>query len=367
MTGFFTRRAFNQLMLATVAGSTVLGSGGHDAQAAELKKFIFATASKTVTPLVAPFAISEYLGYFKEEGLSTEIAVLGSNAATAAAAEQGRIDAIVGVPAFQLGILAAGKPVNFVNYFEYAYPFKWAVAVRPDSKFKSLADLKGRKIGVHNFGTAEFEVGKILLKLSGLEPVKDVTWLAVGEAAGYSLQNGDIDALVYFDTGFGTIEASGIKLAYLPLPPNVPKVGGLYIATTNKVFKERRTDLVGYARGVAKGIVFIEENPEAGSYIFLQMYPEAAPRDKSMQEKVAAIMNPVVKRIPTSKSYDTSVTDLGYISPAEAKDDITFLELQDKVKDSSFLYSNDLIKDINAFDKEAIKRQARAFKLPYKS
>ena len=362
--GYLTRRKFNGLLLgATAAVAMPFGS----AFGQGLKKMVFGAASKTITPLLAPFVVPEYLGYFKEEGLQGDVAVLGSNAAVAAAAEQGRVETVVGVPSFQLQMLADGKPVNFINFFEYSYPFKWGVAVKPDSPIKTLAQLKGKKIGVHNFGTSEYQVGKILVKLSGLDPEKDVSWLSVGEAAGFSLAKGDIEALVYFDTGFGTIEASGIKLAYLPLPPNVPKVGGLYIGATRKMFTERRADLVKYGRAVAKAMFFIEENPEAASYIFLQMFPEAAPRNKSTQEKVEAILNPMVKRLPSFRHYDKSIKGYGYISQSELREDVEFLGLQSKIKDSSHLYTNDLIKEINAFDREVVKKHARDFKLPYKS
>ena len=63
----------------------------------------------------------------------------------------------------------------------------------------------------------------------GIDPNKDVSWLAVGEGstAGVALTRGDIDALGYFDSGFGTIENAGIKLRYLPRPSKVPMIGGL--------------------------------------------------------------------------------------------------------------------------------------------
>ena len=114
--------------------------------------------------------------------------------------------------------------------------------VNPGSPIKKLSDMKGKRMGVHNMGTSEYQVGRILISLSGLDPDKDVEWLAVGEAAGNALVKGDVDALIYFDTAFGTIEASGIKLDYLPLPPNIPEVGGLFIAATTKEFKERRSE-----------------------------------------------------------------------------------------------------------------------------
>ena len=42
-----------------------------------------------------------------------------------------------------------------------------------------------------------------------------MTWIAVGAGvtAGVALQRGVIDALAYFDTGFGQIDAAGIAHA----------------------------------------------------------------------------------------------------------------------------------------------------------
>ena len=41
-----------------------------------------------------------------------------------------------------------------------------------------------------------------------------------------------------------------------------------------------------------------------------------------------------------------------------------FLGLEDQVKDTSRFFTNALIDDVNAFDAETIRRQAREFKLP---
>jgi NitT/TauT family transport system substrate-binding protein len=360
MNNLITRRRFGQVGLGAIAA----GSGGA-AFGQGLKTITFGLASKNISPLVAPFVLPEYLGYFKEEGLKGDIAVLGSNAATLAALEQGRIETIVGVPSFQLSLAADNKPVNLVNFFEYTYPFKWAIAVTPSSPLQSLSDLKGKRVGVHNLGTSEYKVGQILLSLAGVNPDSDVEWLAVGDAAGHAVNNGDVDALIYFDTGFGAIEASGIPLRYLPLPENIPHVGGLYIATTKERFEAEKKDLIGYCRAIAKAMVFIDENPEAASYIYIEMFPEAAPRNKEMKDKVAAVMIPLTKRMPLFKHYDTSITDYGFIKQEEVMEDVKFLRLEGKVADPWSRYSNDLIGEINNFDREPIRKAAREFKLPY--
>ena len=356
-------RAGAALSLAGGASSYLL-----PAMAQAVKKLRFAIATKTVSPIIINVLIPEYLGYFKEEGLSVETIPLGSNAAVMAALEAKRIEFGVGVPAFQIPLVAKGEKLPAVNFFEYAYPFKWAIAVKPDSSIKTLADLRGKKLGVSSFGQSDFPVGKAVMRLAQMDPEKDLQWLAVGEniTAGQALQRNDIDALMYYDTGFGAIEAAGIAMRYLPLPVNVPKVGGLYLSATREMFKENRATAVGIARATAKAQVFIQTNPEAAAYAFLQMFPEAAPRAASVEDQVKAIMVPIVKRAPLYSHYDKSITKWGQISASEWNDEITFLELGAKVKDPSIFFSNELIDEVNRFDAEKVRQHARTFKLPYK-
>lgn len=341
------------------------------AQAAPLEPFKFAIGSKTVSPILAAFTVPTQLGYYAQEGLAVDIGVLGGNANTMLAAAQGRLDAFVGVPSFFLPSMATDKTVDIINYFEYAYPFKWAFAVKPGGPYKTLADLKGKTIGVVNFGTSDYTVGKSVVRLAGLNPDVDVKWLAVGDGvtAGYALEKGDVQALFYGDVGMGIIEGAGIKLAYLPKPDNVANIGGLYLSATREKMARKRKQLVGFARGVAKAQVFILANPEAAAYIFVQNYPDAAPRNKTMQEKVNAVLVPITKRMEFFKSNNKSVTQWGQMTLGDVADDIDFLGLKGKINESDAekLYTNDLIAEINQFDQDKIRAQARAYKLPYKS
>ena len=74
-------------------------------------------------------------------------------------------------------------------FYQYTYPYKWDIAVKPGSPIKSYADLKGKKIGVSDFGGTEYPVTKNVLKALGLDPEKDVNWVSVGNGtpAGVAL------------------------------------------------------------------------------------------------------------------------------------------------------------------------------------
>src|ERR1700721_589162 len=213
-----------------------------------MQKLKLGFGTKIQSPMIANILIPEFLGYYREEGLTLEFLPLGPNSVVMEQIASRRIDFATAVPAVQLPV-------------------------------------PGRE----------------------------------GVPAGQALQRGAIDALFDYDTQFGQIEAVGIKLRYVKLPDNVPHVGGLYITARPEMLREHRNWSVGVGRAVAKAQVFIRENPRAAAYVFLQMFPAAAPKASTLDQQLHAIMIPIVKRQEFFSSYDKSVTKWGQLSAAELK------------------------------------------------
>jgi hypothetical protein len=94
------------------------------------------------------------------------------------------------------------------------------------------------------------------------------------------------------------------------------------------------------------------------------MFPEAAPKAKTLEQQIDAIVIPINKRKEFYSSYDKSVTNWGQLSAAEFKEEVNFMGFDDKIKDVNQLFTNDLIADINKFDANEIRKQAREFKIP---
>jgi len=67
---------------------------------------------------------------------------------------------------------------------------------RPE--FKSVKELKGKTIGVTTFGSGPELVGRIMIKHFGLDPDKDVKWVAAvsGEARLIRMKQGLLDATI---------------------------------------------------------------------------------------------------------------------------------------------------------------------------
>ena len=100
---------------------------------------------KSVNPIVINILIAEGLGYYKEEGLQFTPAALGTNANVQIALDKGDIEFGVGTPSFQFPLFAKGQLPAIVNYYEYTYPYKWDIAVKPDSGIQKYEDLKGKR------------------------------------------------------------------------------------------------------------------------------------------------------------------------------------------------------------------------------
>ena len=94
------------------------------------------------------------------------------------------------------------------------------------------------------------------------------------------------------------------------------------------------------------------------------MFPESAPKASSLDQQIAAIKIPIVKRQEFFSSYDPGIKKWGEMSAAEFREEVDFMGLSDKIKDVSTLFTNELIDEINAFDAEKIKAEARSFKIP---
>lgn len=353
-----TRR---QWLQASGSFAAALAIGSRTTYATELRQLRFGVGLKAMSATVINTVIGEVLGYNKEEGFTIKALALGGNSNVQVAVDRGDVDIGIGVPSFGLPLLAKGNWAGALNYYEYTYPYKWDVAVKPGSSISSYAGLKGKRIGVSDFAATEYPVTRNVLKTLGLDPDKDVKWIAVGNGvpAGVALERDSIDALAYYDTGFGQIEAAGIKLEFLPRPKQLPLIGGQFLMARKEMFANDRNLLIGFGRSVCKASQFILANPAAGAKAFLDMYPGAAPKGWSGEEAVKAILQTISRRI---RLYNPPYpgAKMGSINPQEFKTEAKMNGLE--IRNFSPFYTNDLIDPINDFDAQKVRAQAAAFK-----
>jgi NitT/TauT family transport system substrate-binding protein len=147
-----------------------------------------------------PIFLAEKKGYFAKAGLTTELITFDSGAKMVAPLGAGQLDAGAGATsaglynALQQGIsikIVADKATNTMDY-----PYKGVLvrkALIDSGQFKSLADMKGRKIGVSAPGAADNSVVNEAVKKAGLT-MKDIERVYLGFSQQVvALSNGGID------------------------------------------------------------------------------------------------------------------------------------------------------------------------------
>jgi NitT/TauT family transport system substrate-binding protein len=154
------------------------------------KKVVAAYSNISADDWVMWYAFEK--GIFKERGLEVDMQAISGGSQTSAAllANQIQIGQFGGSEA--LSGVAAGADLVLVGNMAPVYPY----ILYAQKSIKTLADLKGKKVGVSNKGGSSDIATRAALKANGLDPDKDVTIVAVGSHANRTaaLLNGSIDA-----------------------------------------------------------------------------------------------------------------------------------------------------------------------------
>jgi NitT/TauT family transport system substrate-binding protein len=129
-------------------------------------------------------------GFLKEEGIDAEI--IRVTGATSAAMSSGELDYGTGMAIG--GAMSGGFPVKVVACFVPTPVF--ALVARPE--IKSVQELRGKTVGISNFGGLSIFGARVIAKHFGLDPEKDIKFVAIGAVEGRFLRltQGLVDAAI---------------------------------------------------------------------------------------------------------------------------------------------------------------------------
>jgi NitT/TauT family transport system substrate-binding protein len=139
------------------------------------------------------FPLAQKRGFLKEEGIEAEIIRI-SAAAGRAALSGGEVDYSTGIGGTAIGGALSGVPIKVVACYVPAPVL--ALVARPE--IKSVQALKGKTVAVLIFGGVAHFAARAVAKHYGLDPEKDLKYLAVGppDARFAALSQGLVDAAV---------------------------------------------------------------------------------------------------------------------------------------------------------------------------
>jgi NitT/TauT family transport system substrate-binding protein len=306
------------------------------------------------------------LGLWRDEGLEPEFVAVRGGAVLLPQLVNKTLD--FGLPGPDLLIVALDKaepyPVRlFANHYSmYAFEF----VVPAASPIKTLADLKGRKLGVGALTWGNLPVSRAILADAGVTWQKDVQVLPVGlgPAAWQQFSGGAVDALNLFVGEHETMaRATGMALRRLPVPERFSTLFSNGIATHNDTLRDKPQLAVGVARAFARSVAACEQAMEACVRAFWEANPATRPAP-DQEAKVMAETLPLLKLDLAATRHRQAADRYGDYREADWRTLIQTLHAGGQISKPTLplapLYTTELLDRINQWDRAALRARVAA-------
>lgn len=195
-----------------------------------------------------PLTIAERLGYFKDEGLEVEISDFPGGAKALQAMIGGSADVVSGAFEHTINMQGKGQMIQAFVLQGRAPQIVLGYSTKNMPNYQSIADLKGKRIGVTAPGSSSNMMVNFILAKGGLKP-SDVSIVGVGAGAGAvaAMRSGQLDALANLD----------------PVITMLTQKGEIKVISDTRTLKDTRAVFGGNmpAAVMYAPIAFIEKNP----------------------------------------------------------------------------------------------------------
>ncbi|MCM5554926.1 ABC transporter substrate-binding protein [Pleomorphomonas sp. NRK KF1] len=224
-----------------------------------------------VNPDHAPLVVAKEKGLFAAHGLDVDLVAPADPSAPPRLVAAGQADVAVHYqPSLDLDVDAGLPLVRFGTLVET--PLNTLIVLK-DGPVKSLADLKGRKIGYSVSGFEDAMLGQFL-KTAGLG-LDDVELINVNFALSASLLAGQVDAVV---GGYRNFELNQMKiegregLAFYPEENGMPAYDELIYVTRKDLLADKR--LPEFLAAVEEATIYLTNHPDDAWTLFAKAYPD---------------------------------------------------------------------------------------------
>jgi NitT/TauT family transport system substrate-binding protein len=320
--------------------------------------------AQNVTSAAAPLAVAQKLGWFDAAGFRVEPYPLpGSQDCVAAVAAGSLPYALASIE--PLAILGA-KDAGVKNFYTAYQGNIYGLAVPEDSPIHTLADLRGKRIGVASMASGGVIVARALVASVGLDTDHDIQLVATGEGsqAAAMVAQGGVDALSLYDVQYALVRNAGEPLRTLDNAAIARFPSNGFVAM-DATLEARRDEAVALARGYAMGTIFTIANPQAAIRILHEVWPQTVPDGVDEANALRRDMLTLDARIPNWQLAAGGVSRWGESSLANYTAYVAFLVRSGVLKQpvpASDLVTNALIPAINDFDAAGVVALAKAYK-----
>jgi NitT/TauT family transport system substrate-binding protein len=361
----FTQRSIMKL-LSGILLAVALGAQSTTGQAADLKKVRLGVATTFLGITYPWLMMPQALGYWKEEGYDVEVLPIGGSLQVVQQMVGGGVD----IGQINSSVIIQANATNGIplRAFMTNGVIDWSITVPSESEIKTIADLKGKKIGVFNLASGGIPFLNSYLSKSGLNPESDVQLIPVGLGAPavQALKSKQVDALMFWATANAGFENAGLSLRYIR-DPDWLTLPDFSMTALDKTIKQDPKMIEAIARGSAKATVFVMANPDCVRKIQWATWPDTKPTgadEQTLSKRDVNTLNAQLESMKAAQALNASrlwgQTDVDAYSRIQ-----NFLKqvglIQKSVPASALVVEDEgFFKRVNDFDHDAIIASAKA-------
>jgi ABC-type nitrate/sulfonate/bicarbonate transport system substrate-binding protein len=203
-----------------------------------------------------PLFVAVHRGFFKDEGLDIElprlIPAMAQNALLAGEVQYH------GLADSGLRLAARGLPLKAI-FYGADKPMYYLVAQK---EIRSVAELKGKRVGVSQFGGTSDLAARLALKHYGVEPEKDALLIQIGAEGTRmaALRAGSVSAIIVPVPAVAVLRREGYN--EVSFVGDVVEFASNGYSTTDQRIKEHPQEVKKVVRALYRGLRYAKENPE---------------------------------------------------------------------------------------------------------
>ncbi|MDF2998085.1 MAG: hypothetical protein K0R27_3722 [Xanthobacteraceae bacterium] len=299
-----------------------------------------------------PIVAGEALGYFKDEGIEVNLLPSSTSVPYVAFVQNGQAElAMLDAPqTFQ----AVQAGIKIKTIYEAHQKAPEGVAVLADSPIKSVADLKGKTVGLAS--DRDLVTLTVALNTKNI-PISDVKTVVVGDSGPTqvtAMKNGTVAAFAGATPDWLSMQAAGMKIRLITPPEVAEQPANNFVVSASRIDELRKT-LEGFFRAYSKGMEVAKIDPAVLAAMCKKAVPEEWPNDQFGQEFLNASIE--LAYSTTKRLGDLQPEVWKAVQPPLVK----IGELKAEIDPATFLDAS-IIGPANDFSRDKVKADVAAWK-----
>jgi NitT/TauT family transport system substrate-binding protein len=255
-------------------------------------------------PAFIPFHVARQRGYFATNNLDVTTQTTRGGVEVAKQVGAGNADFGNGLGDTPIIVRPNGIPVRAVALLGQHPIFQ--IAARKAVKVTSIADLRGKKIGVASYQEASFYALLAVLSANGLKR-SDVEIQAVGPAGMTQLMIAQsLDATMTVIEWADEVEAAGVPLDYFGIEQFFPAMPQAILASDTTI-KERPALVAAFVKSQIQAVRDCIDDPAKAARDFMAVVPQYDGRETMVERVLRRYVADVYRTDPPSDlgKFDT--------------------------------------------------------------